>query len=69
MHFLIGSLRHRTISVSDAGVKTLISDPSLHENVTILGLTIDSRNNRILTALNTAKPLPPFNALAAYGLC
>ncbi|KAJ9708387.1 hypothetical protein PVL29_000435 [Vitis rotundifolia] len=53
-HFILGSLRHRTIySVSDAGVvDTLISDLSLPENVTFLGLT----------------PLPPYDALAAYDL-
>lgn len=69
-HYLVGSLRHRTISsVSDAGVvQTLISDPSLPENVTVLGLTVDSRTNRVLAALHTLEPLPPFNALAAYDL-
>ncbi|KAK7320769.1 hypothetical protein VNO77_30547 [Canavalia gladiata] len=69
-HFLVSSLRHRTISaVSDAGVvETLISDPSLPENVTVLGLTVDSRNNRVLAALHAMEPLPPFNALAAYDL-
>ncbi|KAL1338592.1 hypothetical protein HN51_033213 [Arachis hypogaea] len=69
-HFLVGSLRHRTISaVSDAGVvETLISDPSLPENVTVLGLSVDSRNNRVLAVLHALKPLPPFNALAAYDL-
>ncbi|MED6196446.1 hypothetical protein PIB30_047583 [Stylosanthes scabra] len=69
-HFLVGSLRHRTISaVSDAGVvETLISDPSLPENVTVLGLAVDSRNNRVLAVLHALKPLPPFNALAAYDL-
>ncbi|KHN36423.1 hypothetical protein glysoja_036970 [Glycine soja] len=37
-HFLVGSLRHRTISaVSDAGVvETLISDPSLPENIILV---------------------------------
>ncbi|XP_061375418.1 uncharacterized protein LOC133317571 [Gastrolobium bilobum] len=69
-HFLVGSLRRRTISaVSDAGVvETLISDPSLPENVTVLGLAVDSRNNRVLAVLHAMKPLPPFNALAAYDL-
>ncbi|KAG4991303.1 hypothetical protein AAZX31_09G109800 [Glycine max] len=69
-HFLVGSLRHRTISaVSDAGVvETLISDPSLPENVTFLGLAVDSRNNRVLVAIHATEPLPPFNALAAYDL-
>lgn len=69
-HFLVGSLRHRTISaVSDAGVvETLISDPSLPENVTVLGLAVDSRNHRVLAALHALEPLPEFNALAAYDL-
>lgn len=69
-HFLVSSLHHRTISaVSYTGViKTLISDPSLPENVTILGLTVDSHNNRILAAIHALKPYPPFNALAAYDL-
>ncbi|KAL2347690.1 hypothetical protein Fmac_001690 [Flemingia macrophylla] len=69
-HFLVGSLRHRTISaVSDAGVvETLISDPSLPDNVTVLGLAVDSRNRRVLAALHALDPLPPFNALAAYDL-
>ncbi|QCD89652.1 uncharacterized protein LOC114174013 [Vigna unguiculata] len=68
--FLVGSLRHRTISgVSDTGiVKTLISDPFLPENVTILGLAVDPRNNRVLAAVHALAPLPPFNALAAYDL-
>ncbi|CAL0318456.1 unnamed protein product [Lupinus luteus] len=69
-HFLVGSLRNRTISaVSDAGVvETLISDPSLPENVTILGLAVDSRNNRVLAVIHAMEPLPPFNALASYDL-
>ncbi|GAU32202.1 hypothetical protein TSUD_277820 [Trifolium subterraneum] len=69
-HFLVGSLHHRTISaVSASGVmQTLISDPSLPENVTVLGLTVDSHNNRILAAIHALKPFPPFNALAAYDL-
>ncbi|KAK2453411.1 Calcium-dependent phosphotriesterase superfamily protein [Trifolium repens] len=69
-HFLVGSLRHRTISsISDAGiVETLITDTSLPENVTVLGLTVDSRNNRILAVIHALQPLPPFNALAAYDL-
>ncbi|KAE9605336.1 hypothetical protein Lal_00025450 [Lupinus albus] len=69
-HFLVGSLRHRTISsVSDAGVvETLIFDPSLPENVTVLGLAVDSLNNRVLAVIHAMEPLPPFNALAAYDL-
>ncbi|KAI4313799.1 hypothetical protein L6164_026750 [Bauhinia variegata] len=69
-HFLVGSLRQRTISaVSDAGVvETLISDSSLPENVTILGLAVDSYNRRLLAVVHAVKPLPPFNALAAYDL-
>ncbi|CAN0902051.1 hypothetical protein LINGRAHAP2_LOCUS21757 [Linum grandiflorum] len=69
-HFLVGSLRNRTIhSVSDAGViETLISDPSLPPNSTILGLAIDTVNNRLLAAVHSLAPLPIFNALAAYDL-
>ncbi|XP_057734549.1 uncharacterized protein LOC130949989 [Arachis stenosperma] len=69
-HFLVSSLCHRTIStVSDAGVvEILISDPSLPENVTVLGLAVDSCNNRVLGVLNVLKPLHPFNALTAYDL-
>ncbi|CAL0328822.1 unnamed protein product [Lupinus luteus] len=69
-HFLVGSLRHRTISsVSDSGVvKTLVHDTSLPENVTVLGLAVDSIHNRVLAVLYALKPLPPFNALAAYDL-
>ncbi|KAL5073520.1 hypothetical protein RYX36_012505 [Vicia faba] len=62
------SLRHHTISsISDAGIiETLISDTSLPENVTVEGITMDSRNNRVLAVIHAVKPLPPFNALAAY---
>ncbi|KAI5403402.1 hypothetical protein KIW84_050829 [Lathyrus oleraceus] len=69
-HFLVGSLRHRTISsISDAGIiETLISDTSLPENVTVVGITVDTRNNRVLAVIHAVKPLPPFNALAAYDL-
>ncbi|KAK8483403.1 hypothetical protein V6N13_090501 [Hibiscus sabdariffa] len=69
-HFVVGSLNHRKIlSVSDAGVvETLISDPTLPENVTVLGLTVDYTKNRLLACLHSLSPLPPFNALAAYDL-
>lgn len=69
-HFIVGSQHHRTIhSVSDAAVvETLISDPTLPENATILGLAIDSIHNRLLALVHSAAPLPPFNALAAYDL-
>ncbi|KAI5381749.1 hypothetical protein KIW84_UN0469 [Lathyrus oleraceus] len=69
-HFLVGSLCHRTISsTSDAGIiETLISDTSIPENVIIVGITVDSCNNRILAVIHAVKPLPPFNALAAYDL-
>ncbi|KAI5381504.1 hypothetical protein KIW84_UN0675 [Lathyrus oleraceus] len=69
-HFLVGSLRHRTISsISDAGIiENLISDTSLPKNVTVVGITVDSRNNRVLAVIHAVKPLPPFNALAAYDL-
>ncbi|KAI5381746.1 hypothetical protein KIW84_UN0466 [Lathyrus oleraceus] len=32
------------------------------------GITVDSRNNRVLAVIHAIKPLPPFNALAAYDL-
>lgn len=69
-HFLVGSLRNRTIAaVSDAGVvETLISDSSLPENVSVLGLAVDSVNHRLLAVIHAADPLPPFDALAAYDL-
>ncbi|XP_021896267.1 uncharacterized protein LOC110813437 [Carica papaya] len=69
-HFLVGSLHHRKIlSVSDAGVvQTLVSDPGLPENTTILGLAVDSLNRRLLAVVQSIAPLPPFNALAAYDL-
>lgn len=69
-HFIVGSLHHRSIhSVSDAAVvETLISDPTLPQNATILGLAIDSIHNRLLAVVHAAAPLPPFNALAAYDL-
>ncbi|KAE8637517.1 uncharacterized protein LOC116405618 [Cucumis sativus] len=68
-HFVVGSLHQRTlVSVSDAGVaETLIRDPSLPENASILGLAIDSVNSRLLAAVH-APPLPEFNALASYDL-
>ncbi|KAI5403399.1 hypothetical protein KIW84_050826 [Lathyrus oleraceus] len=69
-HFLVGSLRHRTISsISDAGIiENLISDTSLPKNVTVVGITVDSRNNRVVAVIHAVKPLSPFNALAAYDL-
>ncbi|KAJ4843397.1 hypothetical protein Tsubulata_013302 [Turnera subulata] len=69
-HFLVGSLHHRTIhSVSDAGViETFVSDPSLPENSTFLGLAVDSIHQRLLAVVHSLPPLPPFNALAAYDL-
>lgn len=69
-HFIVGSLHSRTIhSVSDAGVvQTLISDPFLPENATILGLAVDSSNRRLLAAIHCLPPLLPCSALAAYDL-
>jgi sugar lactone lactonase YvrE len=53
-HFIVGSLKHRSIhSVSDAGtIETLIFDPSLPQNSTILGLTVDSINRRLLAVIH-----------------
>ncbi|KAK2636205.1 hypothetical protein Ddye_030997 [Dipteronia dyeriana] len=69
-HFVVGSLLHRSLhSVSDTGVtQTLISDPDLPVNSTILGLAVDRTNNRILAVVQSVRPLPTFNALAAYDL-
>ncbi|KAL8150785.1 hypothetical protein V2J09_020593 [Rumex salicifolius] len=68
-HFIVGSLRHRSFhSITDAGVvSTLISDPSLPPNSTILGLAVDNIRRRLLAAI-TSLDNPPFNALAAYDL-
>ncbi|KAI9170344.1 hypothetical protein LWI28_026582 [Acer negundo] len=69
-HFVVGSLLHCSLhSVSDAGVaQTLISDPDLPVNATVLGLALDRTNKRILAVIQSAPPLPTFNALAAYDL-
>ncbi|KAK9277555.1 hypothetical protein L1049_007100 [Liquidambar formosana] len=69
-HFLLGSLHQRSIAaVSDAGVvETLISDPSLPPNSTILGIAVDSLHSRLVVVVHTFEPLPPFNALASYDL-
>ncbi|CAH8341396.1 unnamed protein product [Eruca vesicaria subsp. sativa] len=69
-HFLVGSLHSRKIhSISPAGVvQTIISDPYLPENATILGLAVDSNNRRLLAGIHCAPPLPPCSALAAYDL-
>lgn len=66
----MGSFHHRTIaSVSDAGVsETLIFDSALPDNVTILGLAVDSINHRLLAVIHATDPLLHFNALAAYDL-
>ncbi|KAG6792139.1 hypothetical protein POTOM_001282 [Populus tomentosa] len=63
-HFIVGSLHHRTLhSVSDAGViETLISDPSLPPNTTILGLAVDKLNNRLLAAIHSDPPLPSLHS-------
>ncbi|XP_042512620.1 uncharacterized protein LOC122087529 [Macadamia integrifolia] len=69
-HFIVGSLHDRSIkTVSDAGVvETLISDPDLPPEVTILGLKVDSVNRRLLAVIHAMEPHPNFNALAAYDL-
>ncbi|XP_059655406.1 uncharacterized protein LOC132302530 [Cornus florida] len=69
-HFVAGSLSHRIIvSVSDAAVvDTLIHDPTLPPHSTILGLTVDSINRRLLAVIHATRPHPVFNALAAYDL-
>ncbi|KAJ8754973.1 hypothetical protein K2173_015485 [Erythroxylum novogranatense] len=69
-HFIVGSMYQRSIlSVSDAGViETLISDFSLPPNTSIVGLAVDSVKNRLLAAIHSIAPLPPFNGIAAYDL-
>ncbi|XP_057436265.1 uncharacterized protein LOC130728733 [Lotus japonicus] len=69
-HFLLGSYRQRTIAaVSDAGVvETFITDPSLPDGASILGLAVNSPRDRLLAVVHSHPPLPPFNALAAYDL-
>ncbi|GMP59155.1 hypothetical protein CsSME_00022549 [Camellia sinensis var. sinensis] len=69
-HFVVGSHRHRTLlSVSDAAVvDTLIFDPSLPPNTTVLGVSVDMLRRRLLAVLHSFPPLPSFNALAAYDL-
>jgi hypothetical protein len=69
-HFLVESLCNSTIAaMSNVGViETLILDSSLPENVTVLGLAVDSTNHCLLTVIHTADPLPHFDALAAYDL-
>lgn len=68
-HFVVGSHRHRTLlSISDASVvSTLISDPSLPPNSTILGVLIDHHTRRLLAVVHSPPP-SSFNALAAYDL-
>lgn len=68
--FLVGSLNQRIIAtVSDAGVaKTFISDTSLPENVSFLGLAVDIVRKRLLAVVHAMDPLPQFDALAAYDL-
>ncbi|XP_052203804.1 uncharacterized protein LOC127809141 [Diospyros lotus] len=69
-HFVVGSHRHRSLlSVSDAAVvDTIVSDPSLPHNATILGVSVDRPHGRLLAVVHSAPPLPVFNALAAYDL-
>lgn len=65
-HFIVGSFRDRSFhSVSVTGaISTLISDTSLPQNSTILGLAVDPLRRRLLAAVTSTDP--PFNALAAY---
>ncbi|XP_028795876.1 uncharacterized protein LOC114751358 [Neltuma alba] len=68
--FFLGSLRQRTIvAVTDAvTAETFIFDSSLPENVSFVGLSVDSINRRLLAVVHAANTLSPFNALAAYDL-
>ncbi|XP_054779301.1 uncharacterized protein LOC129287132 [Prosopis cineraria] len=69
-HFFAGSLNQRIIAaVTHAGVsETFIFDSSLPENVSFIGLSVDSVNRRLLAVVHSIEPLPPFDALAAYDL-
>ncbi|KAK3009308.1 hypothetical protein RJ639_013744 [Escallonia herrerae] len=70
-HFVVGSLRHRTVlSVSDAAVvDTLISDPLLPPNSSLLGLALDQPRRRLLAAVHSPpSPYSSSSALAAYDL-
>lgn len=68
-HFIVGSLRSPTLlSVSDAGVvNTLVSDTSLPENSSFLGVTVDVTHNRVLAVVHPHSE-PSDYALAAYDL-
>ncbi|KAK2981295.1 hypothetical protein RJ640_006996 [Escallonia rubra] len=68
-HFVVGSLRHRTaLSVSDAAVvDTLISDPLLPPNSSLLGLALDHPRRRLLAAVHSPYSSSS-SALAAYDL-
>ncbi|KVH97637.1 uncharacterized protein LOC112523654 isoform X1 [Cynara cardunculus var. scolymus] len=68
-HFLVGSLRYPTLlSVSDAGVvNTLVSDTSLPEDSSFLGITVDVIRNRVLVVVHPRSD-PSNCALAAYDL-
>ncbi|OMO96037.1 hypothetical protein CCACVL1_05109 [Corchorus capsularis] len=75
-HFIVGSMNQRSIhSVSDAGViETIVSNPTLPENVTVLGLTVDSTkkqnayslaSTQLLLSLPSTHSLPTTSEPAA----
>ncbi|KAK9054579.1 hypothetical protein SSX86_025658 [Deinandra increscens subsp. villosa] len=66
-HFIVGSLHHPTLlAVSDAGVvNTLLSDQSLPDNSSFLGVTVDVVHHRLLAVVYSHSD-PSNCALAAY---
>ncbi|XXG74349.1 hypothetical protein AAC387_Pa07g3091 [Persea americana] len=64
-HFVVASSRHPSLhSVSDAGVlQTLISDPHLPPNSSVLAVSVDSLRGRLLAVIHTPHP-----SIAAYDL-
>ncbi|PKI44244.1 hypothetical protein CRG98_035318 [Punica granatum] len=70
-HFIVGSLRSRSIhSVSDAGVvDTLISDPSLPPNSTILGLAVTVDGEASIFSRSAAFTSFPVDRDAPYSYC
>ncbi|KAK1425716.1 hypothetical protein QVD17_21071 [Tagetes erecta] len=66
-HFIVGSLHHPTLlGISDAGVvNTLVSDQSLPDDSSFLGVTIDTFHHRLLAVVYRHSD-PSNCALAAY---
>ncbi|CAI9756008.1 unnamed protein product [Fraxinus pennsylvanica] len=71
-HFIVGSHRQKQLlSISDAGVAaSLLSDDSLPENSSFIGLALDRLHHRLLAVVHrpATPPTPSFSALASYHL-